>query len=263
MSTGATLDLPDELMVDWGNTPAGSTASFYWPQLNAADVVALAGKIYGSHLLSVADANTVKCTVTKGVTYIPIALASGVNFAGLLTIDLPKTVRYGQEFNIVLRRVSTIQVDTEPVPRIEARPTHRTHSLPPREHQPRPGGLNEAGPVPPSNPAPPTPEISTWRQIAGAFQVRIPVTTSAVMLPIEENTLAVLKWRLEQISPVNRWYPVLDAMSHWSLGEWLGWGAIRGRYRPLWAAYRPPAASTAVAIPRVVRCMNTPARSRG
>jgi hypothetical protein len=49
-----------------------------------------------------------------------------------------------------------------------------------------------------------------WRQINGAFQVRIPVTTKDVMLPREEDILAILKWRLEQMSPVYRWYPVLE-----------------------------------------------------
>jgi hypothetical protein len=49
----------------------------------------------------------------------------------------------------------------------------------------------------------------SWRQITGAFQVRIPVTTRQVMLPPEEDTLAVLKWRVGQMSAVYRWYPVV------------------------------------------------------
>jgi hypothetical protein len=49
-----------------------------------------------------------------------------------------------------------------------------------------------------------------WRYVVGTFQVRIPVTTREVMLPPEENTLAIMKWRLQAMSPTNRWYPVLQ-----------------------------------------------------
>jgi hypothetical protein len=36
-----------------------------------------------------------------------------------------------------------------------------------------------------------------------------PVTTEADLLAGDENTLAVLKWRLQQMSPLYRWYPVV------------------------------------------------------
>ena len=44
--------------------------------------------------------------------------------------------------------------------------------------------------------------------MCGAFNVRIPVTNAAVMLPIEENTLAILKWRLQTKPAPYRWRPV-------------------------------------------------------
>jgi hypothetical protein len=50
---------------------------------------------------------------------------------------------------------------------------------------------------------------SQWRYIIGTFQVKIPVATSEVMLFPEENTLAIMKWRLQQMLPTNRWFPVL------------------------------------------------------
>jgi len=40
--------------------------------------------------------------------------------------------------------------------------------------------------------------------------VQIPVKTPGAMLPAEENTLAILKWRLQQLAPSNRWRPVLQ-----------------------------------------------------
>ena len=39
--------------------------------------------------------------------------------------------------------------------------------------------------------------------------MRIPVTDKSVMLR-PEDTLAVLKWRLQEMSPINRWHAVLD-----------------------------------------------------
>jgi len=59
--------------------------------------------------------------------------------------------------------------------------------------------------------APPTEveRITQWRYVVGTFQIRIPVTTGDRILPSEETTLAIMKWRLEQMSPSNRWYPVL------------------------------------------------------
>ena len=97
----------DELMIDWGRIPTGSAASIYWPQLAAADVVALASSLYGVHGLTAADDHTIRCKLTGGVTYIPIPRSAGENFAGLLTVDLPPTVVSGQEFEVVVRRVAT------------------------------------------------------------------------------------------------------------------------------------------------------------
>jgi hypothetical protein len=37
--SGQLFEYPDELMIDWGNTPVGSIANFYWPQIDAADVL--------------------------------------------------------------------------------------------------------------------------------------------------------------------------------------------------------------------------------
>jgi hypothetical protein len=48
-----------------------------------------------------------------------------------------------------------------------------------------------------------------WRYIVGTFAVRIPVTTRRAMLPVEEDTLAIMRWRLAQLTSSNRWVPVL------------------------------------------------------
>lgn len=165
-------------------------------------MIALASDLYGSHTLSAADANTIQCKVTGGVTYVPIPTGAGENFAGLFTVDLPSTIVTGQEFNIIVRRISTRQTT----------PNIPLHSLPSTVDQPvrrgRPGRVGI--------PAAPEPlavvprKARDWRYVVGTFQIKIPVTTGESMLLPEENTLAIMKWRLEQMAPSNRWYPVLQ-----------------------------------------------------
>jgi hypothetical protein len=167
---------PDEIMIDWGNTPPGSTAYIYWPQVPAADVINLASRLYVTHFLSAADANTIQCTTVKGATYIPVPAAANQNFAGLFTVDLPLGVRAGEIFTIVVRRLTTKTFRT---------PTIQTRSV----------AKAAVKPV---------------RVVTGAFLVTIPVSGEAQMLPEDENTLAVMKWRSRQMSPVYRWYPVVQ-----------------------------------------------------
>jgi hypothetical protein len=137
--------------------------------------------MYPSNILTASDAHTVQCKVTGGVTYVPIPTSSGEDFAGLFTVDLPTTVVVGQEFNILVRRVGRAQSEII-------------------ELQARKRGKNKDA----------LSGSSEWRYIIGTFQVKIPVATAAVMLRPEEDTLAILKWRLQQMSPASRWYPVMQ-----------------------------------------------------
>lgn len=185
---GLLLDYPDELMIDWGNTPIGSIANLYWPQINAADVLELASKLYTTQTLSASDANTIQCQVTDGLTYIPIPSATGKNFAGLFTLDLPNTISINQEFNVKVRRISSRQpAQQQPPPVIKTGPSSESVSVSGKRNFMR-----------------------NWRYITGTFQVKIPVAADNVLLHPEENTLAILKWRLENMPPAYRWYPVLQ-----------------------------------------------------
>lgn len=206
-------------MIDWGDTPIGSKASIYWPQVASADVLALAKTLYSTHQLSAADANTIQCTVPDGFTFVPIPSGAGENFTGLFTVDLPQGVTAGQEFTITVRRLST-----------------STASAPP----------------PPPNP-PPVPKIAqhvekereqpmlNWRYVVGTFAVRIPVTTAETMLPLEGNTLAIIKWRLSQMVPSNRWVPVLKRYIGLIEGRIQGLGGNPGTIDPSpWGAKGGP-----------------------
>jgi hypothetical protein len=185
-----------------GPHATGQHGDIYWPGLDAHKVLALAEPIYASHLLKVADAHTIECLTSKGVTYIPIPHLTGVNLAGLLTIDLPDYIKHGQVFDIVVRRLASRRGHTEPPPPPPPRIEIATSAAPRRVRRPR---LSEAelakGEV-----------AFDWRQTCGAFNVRIPVTDRAQMLPREEDTLAILKWRLQESNPAYRWRPIWERL---------------------------------------------------
>jgi hypothetical protein len=181
-SAASNLTGVDELMIDWGGVPPGSTGSIYWPQVPAADVVALASQLYGRHGLTTAGSHTIRCEISDGVTYVPVMRGAGDNFAGLLTVDLPATVIAGQEFNVVVRRLAV-------------RDTRQPSAL---------NGKRAA-----ADAARSTKGVRPWRYVVGTFQVRIPVATPATMLGPEEDALAIMRWRMHQMTASNRWHPVL------------------------------------------------------
>jgi hypothetical protein len=207
---GGQWPYPDELMIDWGAVPPGSVASIYWPDVNAADVLALASQLYPTHALRAADANTIECKVTGGVTYVPIPARTGANFAGLFTMQLPPTVLARQEFDIIVRRVATRQTE---VIQIQARAAGQ-----PTKPAVAQGALQR----PPQS----------WRYVIGTFQVKIPVATGDTLLFPEENTLAIMKWRLQQLSPSNRWHPVLERYVSYIAGRVQGLGGDPGAILP-------------------------------
>jgi hypothetical protein len=199
---GSLLDQPDELMIDWGRVPRGSVAHIYWPQVDSAAVVEMADALYGTHALRASDAHTVDIDVTRGVSYVPILPGTGPNYAGLFTLDLPTTVVVGQEFDVVVRRVTTrrgaTRVPTE-VPKL---------GLDARFERNRLARGTESHEIVKTDP-PNRKAVRNWRHVVGTFQVKIPVSTPELMLRPEEDALAILKWRLQSKAPSDRWVPVL------------------------------------------------------
>ena len=184
---------PDELMIDWGNTPAGSTAEIYWPAVNSADVLGLAARLYAVSSLTAVDSHTLSCAVGPDMTYVPIPVGGTESFAGLITVQLPAGIHVGEEFDIVIRRITSSRF-REVLTQDQA----VTQSQ-------RGGDLD-------------------WRYVVGTFQTKIPVQRDGSILPGEENLLAILRWRLQSITWQNRWYPVLQryiavAARRWALEE--------------------------------------------
>lgn len=195
------LSYPDEMMIDWGSKmPLGSVATLYWPGVSASAVLQLASQLYPAQTLTSTDAHTIQFTVSSPVTYIPIPTGSGGSFAGLITVQLPSTVRYGNEFDVVVRRITTKQVI---VP-----------NRPPQPPQPVPQVTTKAD----------KPRQFLWRYITGSFLAKVQVEEAKKTLPIDENLLAILKWRLGLIGKSNRWYPVLLRYIHLLTGRIDGGG---------------------------------------
>jgi hypothetical protein len=188
---------PDELMIDWGNTPPGTVATLYLPGVNAVEVMALADRLYSHNRLTLADTSSVQIQVTGGVSYVPIPTGGHGDLAGLLTLDLPSTVRRGQLFRVVIHQV----IDTPP-----ARP-HVTVPPPPPAALATPPSkrATEQRPIPAAVERTPHPA----RHILGSFQFSVKVQTAAEVLPIVERAQTNIQRALDAIPIENRWYPVI------------------------------------------------------
>jgi hypothetical protein len=209
------MSYPDELMIDWGQVPVGSTAQIYWPAIAATDVLALSSRFYAIQGLSAVDAHTVKCVTTNGVTYVPIPFGTGDSLASLFTVDLPQGIVEGQQFNIVVRRVSSRRrnIARQPPPiHIQARTTRAKAAA---------AGARAV-------------KVQTIveRYVVGSFQVKIPVSTPKLLLHDEQNTLAIFKARLGAMVPSNRWYPVLRRYIGYLSGRVNGMGGNASQIPP-------------------------------
>ncbi|AIY39914.1 hypothetical protein LT85_0754 [Collimonas arenae] len=219
MSLNELQGYPDELMIQWGNVPLGSTATIYWPATDALAIVRLSMRLHSTDQLTLVDPHTIKCTVNSAVSYVPIPFGTGAKFAGLFTIDLPVGVRAGQEFDVLVRRISTRKSDNRNAPAqatIEAALStqraavhHSTPAATKSEHTSR-----------------------EWRYVVGTFQVKIPVAKDDILLLPEENTLAIMKWRLLQTPPGSRWYPVLTRYIAYLSGRVNAFGGNAGSVLP-------------------------------
>jgi hypothetical protein len=192
------------------------------------------------HPLTAVDAHTIEVRTIKGVTYVPIPHGTGTGFAGLFTVDLPHTVKTGEEFNIVLRRIGKRLRRAKPTP---------PPPPPPKLARARRAAGGHIELPEPEAPAPKAPaeigraavvETPTYeRYIIGSFQVKIPVSTREAMLPAEETTLAILKARLEVMPKTDRWYPVLLRYIGQIAGRVDGLGGDADAIPPSLGGYRP------------------------
>lgn len=167
-------ETPDELLIDWGSTPVGSTASLYLPDLDADEITALAARLYRTETFVAVDEHTIQ-TRTGGMSWLPLPRGSA-NVTGLLTVDLSGTVRAGQAFTVVARQVTGRRAAAPVVAaRVEALSMVGTH-------------------------------LAAGRRILGSFQVTIPVRHRVALLAPAVRLLANLRWIERSIPVTDRWY---------------------------------------------------------
>jgi hypothetical protein len=193
-------ETPDELMIDWGDTPHGSSAQIYLPAIDVSNILAMADRMYTSHRLTPVDHHTLACR-TGGVSYVPVPPGGDINYAGLLSLNLPPSLPKGKAFNIVVRQITnafgTRRPPPPPTPAIAA----RSHAA-----------------------AVAAPALIAWRRVLGAFQLTIPVRNKEVLLLTEERDLSVLRWIAEAIPRHNRWHPVFSRYLHQIAGRVTAFG---------------------------------------
>jgi hypothetical protein len=159
----------DELMIDWGRTPVGSIATLHLPTVDCEAVLDLAAGMYRTDHLALIDEHTLQIR-TGGMSWIPLTRGGDANVPGLLTIDLPPTVRAGQAFTVVVRQVTG--AGAQPLGVVAAAAT----------------------------------TVRVRRHILGSFQITIPVRTKEVLLAPEQRLLSTLRWIERAIPQTDRWF---------------------------------------------------------
>jgi hypothetical protein len=192
---------PDELMIFWGDTPRGSSASIYLPAFGAGEIVSLADVLYGSHGLTVVDAHTIRVPAA-GVTFVPIP-SGPVRTTGLLSVELPPVIRKGEAYSIAVRQVTEGRFTPPPV-------IGRGRS---RRRQALPGEL-------------------IWREVAGAFDFAIVISTKEALLEREERLLAWLRFLFQTLRPASPWYPVWERYVELISGRVSGFGGDPATIQP-------------------------------
>ena len=179
----------DELMIDWGNLPAGSVARVYLPDTAPDQVLDLAKRLYRARGLQRVDGHTLQ-VAAGGITYIPVPAGAPVNHAGLLTIDLPAGIHRGQRFSAVVRQLTHTgrlrQIPRGPVDsQVDALVSANRESVAAAAASNR---------------------LLVWEVVLGAFQVTIPVSSRALLFDGEARLLSVMRWILGTIPTGDRWY---------------------------------------------------------
>jgi hypothetical protein len=200
----------DELMILWGDTPPGSSASVYLPAVGAAEIVGLAHGLYGSHRLTVDDAHTIRVPAA-GVTFVPIP-SGAVRTTGLLSVELPPGIRKGETYSIAVRQV-----------------TEGRFTPPPVIERGRSRGRRQA----------PRGEL-TWREVAGSFDLAIVISTKEALLEREERLLAWLRFLFETMRPASAWYPVWQRYLELISGRVSGFGGDPATIPPSATGTLPP-----------------------
>jgi hypothetical protein len=134
--------------------------------------------------LSIGDPSTYPDELMIDWGAIPAGSVASIYWPGVLTSDVIALA--GQMYGTH----TLAAADANTIPVIGSPPSTRHAGQPPVEVD-QPKAEEEDGPL-------------SWRYVVGTFQVKIPVSNPPAMRADEESTLAIMKWRLQEMSPSNK-----------------------------------------------------------
>ncbi len=197
---------PDELVIDWGNVPHGSVAQIYLPGTTASAVLAWAGRLYTTHNLKASDLHTIQMD-TGGTTYIPIPRGTAVNFASLLSVQLPAGVKKGDIYEVVVRQITSEDYSAFGIQEIKQNLRAQAQ-------------------------AEPVPDRYAWRHTSGIFRLTIPVDTKTDLLENEARYYAIVQFIANSIPTTSRWFPIFERYLKQIAGRVKGFGGSPGLIPP-------------------------------
>jgi hypothetical protein len=98
---------PDELIVRWNNVPRDSTATFYFPEVGADEILALSALRQHPGVLSKVDEHTLACRLAD-ITFIPLPGGRKGTLAGLMSLTLSPGVRTGRIYRLSVEQYSGV-----------------------------------------------------------------------------------------------------------------------------------------------------------
>jgi hypothetical protein len=172
----------DELVIRWNDLPQDTTASFYSPVWRADEILELAATLRpGPQALTKVDANTISCPVGD-ITYIPIPGRVQTPIPGLMTLQLPLSVRVGQQFRVDVQQHSGLTYLRTLSQRGRGKskvPSRQDYTL-------------------------------SQRKVLGAFRMTTVVGRGEPLLGRLVRNLAVLRYIFQAIPTTDSWHPVFE-----------------------------------------------------
>jgi murein tripeptide amidase MpaA len=163
----------DELVFRWNDLPRETIASLYLPDLKADELIELAAILRpGPQILTKSDTNTVSFKVSD-ISYIAIPGQNRDPMPGLLTLQLPLTIKTGENFTIDVQHHSGITFQKQVVVKRKS----KTITL--------------------SN-----------RSVLGGFQVHVAVRSGEPLQRKLVRNLAALRYTFQAIPTSDNWHPV-------------------------------------------------------
>ena len=180
---GAVDRLYDELVIRWHDLPRDTIATLYSPDWDADEVVKMAAALRpGPRVLDKVDANTISCQV-GGTSYIPLPGRIQQPIAGLMTLQLPTTVRAGEQYRVDVQQHSGLTYSRTRIQRGRGRKDQAATVV----------------------------EYSlSRRKVLGAFRMTTVVSRGDPLLSKLVRNLAALRYIFQAIPTTDSWHPVFS-----------------------------------------------------